>query len=451
MSLSGYDIVWPGSIDSFADVEPDSPTAYGSPTDHAKVHSKLQQIAVEVETLLQGVTQGLNLPNGLAKLSILGTLMAPGIWINTAIKAYGDSYLKLPPTRATTGADVLSISVSRLGLLSATSYAVSGSRLLDVFYDLLGGYGGAQTGATWPGSSRKGVVLIGTEHSDFYNPLDNGGHYGLLTTQNFQNYQDTLQACVALIQSDHRVEANLGTTTGTWVTPGGNWSNGDVLETSQQGAFVTYPNIVVPASGTLWHLGYYSESATGQTVITIGGTTVATIAANPTGQGATIWSNRASSINTPSNFMPQVTKISGLTPGATVTIVVSKGDATTDPIYTDAILVPASAYPLTIVAKDPVGRLSNPTPTSPDPNLATMVSQAAPNKTGLDTAIDLAVAANPDVISLDLGVSLSPGDLSYVDGIGLNDRGMKKYSDLLCYAIGYWALNNDSDALYQTL
>jgi hypothetical protein len=451
MSLSEYDIIWPEGIDSFPDVDKDSPTAYGSPTDHAKGHEKLQKIAVSMETLFKGISQGIDLPNGVAKLSVLGALMAPGLWLNTVINAYGDAYLMIPPNRATPGSDVLSSAVTRLGLLSSTSYARNGSRLLDVFYDLLGAYGGSPSGALWPGASRKGVVLIGTEHSDFYNALDASNDYGLLTPTMIQNYSDTLQACIALIQSDHRVEANLGTVGGTWTQPAGNWSNGDVMETTQQGAFVTYPNIVVPSSGTLWHLGYYSSSASGETVIIIGSTTVATIPGNSSGQADAIWSNRTGSVNVPSNYMPQVTQIIGLTPGSTVSVQVSKGDSNTDPIYTDAILVPANAYPLIVLAKDPIGRISDPTPTSPPTNLAVMIAQAGPNKLVLDAGIDAVVAANSDVISLDLGSALSPGDLSYVDGIGINDRGMKKYSDLLCYAVGYWAFSNDSDALYQTL
>lgn len=454
----------PTAVDVLTDPTASSPTAYGTSTDHALEHATINDAVNVISNAILGTQQTVNSTNGLALIDQLGRLPLSGIVPNVNLWAYGHNALLVPPASATTGADVLTVTKNRLGLRTATTYAIASTRMIDVFYDLLGGYGSAVSGATWPGGSgvftgRPGIVLIDAEKSDFYNPTNSGGTtWGNLTTgANSQvvNYQNALTAAIALIQSASRIESSTGTQTGTWTTNSGNFSGGSMLSTTTQGNTLTFTGVTVPSSGVLWLLGYVNTTATGDTQISVNSSVITTATTSGLAGASAIYSQRASSINNPSTYQPQITQIAGLTPNSTVTVTLTKSDSSTNPINVDSILVPAAAPPLVIVVKDNLGNNTNPVPTAPVTGWATQLTVATVNKPLLDAAIanvtSLFNTNTQSVVTVDLGTGLSSTDLSYVTGNAPNDRGMRKFSDLLSYGIGNWSYRNDSDGLYTTL
>ncbi len=456
----------PNSVDSFVDPKPSDPTAYGTSTDHALEHDKENDAITFLEDAVVGVTSSVNTPGGLSLLDMFGRLTQAAIAPNVSLYAYGHSGMLIPGAYCTSGAEVLTLSNARLSALSSTSYAVSRSRMLDVFFDLLGGYGGAAGGAQWPTapngrSGRPGVVIIDAEKEDFYNPTNTAGTtFGPLSTTSLgqvANFQSALLASVALIQSSSRLEHTAGTASGTgsWTTNNGSFSGGSMVSTTTQGETYTFSNVTVPASGTLWVLGYVTTSATGDTSIAINGTIVATATTGNAIGATAIYSQRPGSINNPSTYQPQITQVSGLTPGANVTVAVSKSDSSSNPIYFDCILVPAQSSPMIILPLDNLGNNTYPAPTSPVANWSNMLTEASINKPYLDKAISNVLSTlnqtSQVAASIDLGYALSGIDLSYITGNDLNDRGMRKFSDLLTYAIGNWCYRNDPDGIYKTL
>lgn len=442
---------FPGQIDVFIDPLATSPTAFGTSTDHALEHSKINDAAQVMEYMLYGVNNVANAPQGVPILDRLGRLLMPPMAINVAIIAYGDGNMVVPAPRSTSGADNLTLTNKRLSGLGATTYAVTGSRLLDTFFDLLGAYGGAVSGATW-NPAKPGIVILSAERNDFYNPTS-GSTWANLPALAVTNYGQTLTACLAIIQSGSRAESASGTTTGMWTSNSGNFSGGTCSSTTAQNATLTYPAVTVPPTGDLWHLGYSTTTATGDSTFSIvgGSGNIATATTGGLAGASAIFSLRASSINAPSSFMPQITHLTGLTAGANVQVVVTKTDASTNPIYSDAVLVPRSTLPLTVVAYDNIGNNTNPVPTSPPTGWATQLTVAAVNKPLVDAQITNVVATFTNTATVDFNAGLTSHDLSYVDGLNPNDRGQRKISDLISYTIGNWAITADTDSIYTTL
>lgn len=357
----------------------------------------------------------------------------------SALWVYGHSYTADPGLMCTVGGEFFHRIKNRWGAASVTSYGVTQSRLIDNVQDILGHCVVLpRAGSTWDGT-RRGVVVLDSLFNDAQNMGPNTTPT-LLSEGQVETYRHCLRTALAALRS---TPVDTGPTSGSWATYSyAGCVGGADKATTQQGASISTDITVPEGAGTVWVLDYtYVTSASEPTPhatvrIDVDGAQAATVTSAdfPT---TCVYSTRG---NYPSarSTIPQVTKLTGLTPGVH-TVTQTKTDAGPDAVFSDGLLVEV-AHPV------PVLLLVDP---EPDPDRwgapGWWYETYAANRNLLLPVLASVAAEFDNVIVVNPG--LDPAADLGVDGIHPNDSGMRKIADALTLAR---ADIPDSPGLYTT-
>jgi hypothetical protein len=364
---------------------------------------------------------------------------------------YGHSYTVSPGSRCTAGAEFFTRLVDRIGLDAATTYGVAGSLLLESAMAMIGGaFNGIGAGALWPAGTRKGVVFLDAMFNDMGNYTSQVDITPkALTTPQVTGYKHALRTFLAIASASARTEEPGSGTDWTVASPTApiNLSGGQELITTTPNASFTM-NVTVPASGVLYALTYACDPlslAAGTIAYKIGGTTYGSLDQTGGDQMASVFSNNGGAPVTGYPYAPAVVKLTGLPTGAQ-TITVQKTDGGAGYALADAIFTPAASPPPIVVIKDPLP--------NPDASAALFssgqIATLTANRALLSTAVESVCAEFSNAIVVD--PALVPAtDLSAVDGVHPNERGMAKMADAIESALTAWLVTNDPDYLYATV
>ena len=101
-------------------------------------------------------------------------------------------------------------------------------------------------------SQRSGVVVVQSEFNDMINPWGSSRDARPLSSLAAANYEQTLQASLALLSAERRQDWSSATSRGVWKTSSGPaYLGGSLTYTTQRGAFREM-RVTVGPSGVLW-------------------------------------------------------------------------------------------------------------------------------------------------------------------------------------------------------
>jgi hypothetical protein len=349
------------------------------------------------------------------------------------ISLYGHSYHVVPGYASTAGAE-WPTRIKTRGYSRITSYATDGARMFDTAFDMLADttITGAAANATWPGTSRRGVVLIGCE----FNDANNHATWTTLSSQAVIDWRRCLEVCIAFASTATRVEETSATFAGTWTTNNVG-SGGSNQQSTVQGSTATW-NLTIPTGVTQVYVLSYAvnNSFTGAFTLTLDGTQVYDYSTDPDYGQAPDFSEGGRSTNP--NYYPFVVPVT-VTSG-NHTLVMTKSVNDTNPIFADAVLIPDTIPSRVVVALDPA-------PTSAGAGGATNLANFNTNKTALDSAANTAVAKFPNAVVLGNWVIDPTYGYAAASNVHPNDYGMRQMADLFQM---YLASLGNSLFLYET-
>jgi lysophospholipase L1-like esterase len=341
-------------------------------------------------------------------------LPGPPLWV------YGHSYTTTPGDMNTPGEEWMPELADRLQSPSWRTFGVGSSRLIDTYTDIARwAPRGPVPGSAWD-NRRGGVVVLQSEFNDMINPWGASRNARPLSSQNLGNYEQTLQASLAMLSSERRQDWSGATSSGTWRgSRGSAYLGGELTYTTQRGAYREM-RVDVGESGVVWVITWEPSSRvsnphTGSTSIAVDGRTVAGISGR-TAPWEAIYSRRAGGHL--HAVGPRATAITGLTPG-THTIRVTKTDPGRGAVYLDQLLVQAADPVPVVVVKDPPAYLSA------TPYTAASGPRINANRVLLHRRIDGLIARQvfPNAVTATLE-GIEPGHYG-PDGIHLSDSGME--------------------------
>jgi hypothetical protein len=342
-----------------------------------------------------------------------GTKQRPPLWV------YGHSFTTNPGNMNTPGQEWMPELAAGLGSPSWRTYGVGSSRLIDTYSDISrAAPRGAVSGSAWD-SRRGGVVVLQSEFNDMINPWGVSRDARPLSTLAVANYEQTLQASLAILAAERRQDWSSATSRGTWKTSSGPaYLGGSLTYTTQRGAFREM-RVTVGPSGVLWLITWevsnrVGNPRTGATQVSVDNRNVVGIPAR-TATWEPIFSRRSGGHL--HSVGPRATVITGLTPGVH-TVRVTKVDTGPGAVYLDQLLV-QSANPVPVaVVKDP------PAYVRASAYTAASGPRINANRALLHPRIDAATSNRrfPHVFTVSLD-GIQPGHYSS-DGIHLSDRGM---------------------------
>jgi hypothetical protein len=360
----------------------------------------------------------------------------------SVLRIYGHSYTVSPGLMCTSGWEFFQRAKTRWNATSATTYGVSASRMTDTVQDILGqNVAVPVAGSTWAGT-RKGVVILDGPFNDFVNHGASSTPTALTTGQ-VETYRCSLRTALAALRSN-LVDTSGSTTTGSWTTfPYAGCVGGSDRRTLVQNSSISTTVTVPTGGGTVWVLDYtFATDVTtpdphGTVRIDVDGAQAATVTSAdfPMTMIYATRSGSAASLQT----LPQVTKLTGLTPGSHV-IKQTKTDATSLNVFSDAIFVEVANPVPVLLLIDPL----------PDParwGLTTpQYNTTVANRALLIPVLQSVAAEFSNVVVVD--PALNPTTDLGTDGIHPNDAGMRKIADALSLAR---ASIPDSPGLYTTV
>ena len=348
---------------------------------------------------------------------------------------YGHSYTTNPGNMNTPGQEWMPELATRLESPSWQTFGVGSSRMIDTYSDISRAAPRAPVASSAWDSQRSGVVVVQSEFNDMINPWGSSRDARPLSSLAAANYEQTLQASLALLSAERRQDWSSATSRGVWRTSSGPaYLGGSLTYTTQRGAFREM-RVTVGPSGVLWLITWevstrVSNPRTGATHISVDNRNVVGIPAR-TATWEPIYSRRSGGYL--HSVGPRATAITGLTPGVH-TIRVMKVDTGPGAVYLDQLLVQSADPVPVVVVKDP-----------PAYTPASSYTQASgprinANRAVLHQRID-AVTANrlfPHVFTASLD-GIQPEHYAS-DGIHLSDLGMDLEASRLEQAIeGYFA------------
>jgi hypothetical protein len=335
---------------------------------------------------------------------------------------YGHSYTTSPGSLNTPGEEWMPELAAELGSPSWRTFGVGSSRMIDTYADIARQAPRSPVAASAWSSTRGGLVVLQSEFNDMINPWWTSRDARRQTWLSERNYEQTLQASLALLASDRRQDWNTSTARGTWRTSyGPTYYGGSLTWTTQPGAFREM-RVDVGPSGTVWLITWevsnrVTNPRTGTTRISVDGHNVSGIPAR-VASWEPIFSRRGGGAGYVHPVGPRATAITGLTPGVH-TIRVTKEDRGLGAVYLDMLTVQAADPVPVVVVKDPPAYL----PASA--YLARSGPTINANRQILHRRIDAVtgqrVFDHVATASLD---GIQPQHYSY-DGIHLSDAGME--------------------------
>jgi lysophospholipase L1-like esterase len=341
-------------------------------------------------------------------------LAGPPLWV------YGHSYTTNPGDTNTPGQEWMPELADRLQSPSWRTFGVGSSRLIDTYTDIARwAPRGPVPGSAWD-NRRGGVVVLQSEFNDMINPWGASRNARPLSSQNLGNYEQTLQASLAMLSSERRQDWSGTTSSGAWRgSRGSAYLGGELTYTTQRGAYREM-QVDVGESGVVWVITWEPSSRvsnphTGSTSIAVDGHTVAGISGR-TAPWEAIYSRRAGGHL--HSVGPRATAITGLTPGSH-TIRVTKTDPGRGAVYLDQLLVQAADPVPVVVVKDP------PAYTGATPYTVAFGPRINANRVLLHRRIDGLIARQvfPNAVTATLE-GIEPDHYGF-DGIHLSDSGME--------------------------
>jgi hypothetical protein len=156
----------------------------------------------------------------------------PPLWV------YGHSYTTNPGDTNTPGQEWMPELADRLQSPSWRTFGVGSSRLIDTYTDIARwAPRGPVPGSAWD-PSRDGVVVVQSEFNDMINPWGASRNARPLSSRNLGNYEQTLQASLAMLSSERRHDWSRATSGGTWRgSRGSAYLGGELTYTTQPGAY----------------------------------------------------------------------------------------------------------------------------------------------------------------------------------------------------------------------
>jgi hypothetical protein len=363
-------------------------------------------------------------------------------YTRTPLWVYGHSYTTHPGTVNTRGQEWMPELASGLGSPRWHTFGVGSSRLIDTFGDLSRQAPKAAVADSAWTSARRGAVILQSEFNDTLNPALGGANRAVrLSSLAASNFEQTLQASLAVLSSSSRLDWSTSTASRGWVSsPGSAYLGGSLTYTITPGAYREMAVNVGP-SGTTWVLTWEASQAlrnphTGVTAISVDGRQRMQIPRR-TSSWEPIWSRRGGYQH---NVGPRVTKLSGLTPGRHV-IRVTKADQGPGAVYLDQVLVQGTEPLPVLVVKDPPPLATG---TSWVPNYMPVL---ADNRNLLHARIDSVVAQFPNAAWVSLS-GILPEHFG-ADGVHLSDGGMDYERRLLDGAFRRHVRAYNVDAMYE--
>lgn len=267
---------------------------------------------------------------------------------NGPIIAYGNSYVDMgPKSYYTPGKHWLTRAAESVGAGGITSYAISGTQIIDVCGGLvngsaIGGTSGQTAGALWPGTSaRQGLTILETVVNDIVHSLTATGYTPAAITNANTQYLDGIRNmyrhALALMSSESRVEAEAAVLTGTWPAAinSAAYSGGVIRRTSTiaaKAAFTVTPPQYGPLAGKVFLIGAKVNVATAaltQMTIDVDG-------ANPFNYTPTPWETGQGSASA-----YDCVAITVPVDGLSHTVNVTHSGTAAQFIYADALIVPS--------------------------------------------------------------------------------------------------------------
>lgn len=342
------------------------------------------------------------------------------------LNIYGHSYTISPGAFCSPGGEFFSRLARRLNLGTVKTWGVGSSRMIDVWEDICGQAEHAPTsGSSWIVNAN-GLVVLDAEVNDVLNLTSVAGVFApqTRTALRMANFTSQLTAALAILGASGRIEAQTGTPSGTWTTTAGvGYSGGSTYGTTVQNAFVDIP-VTFSAAGVAYIQGVNLGFApTGDAQFILDPAGAATVLGTMTGgvNMEAIYTGRSGGANA-MVVGPWVFKATA-SAGAH-TIRVKKTDATTNPLYVDAVFPQSATPPVVLAVIDPLPV------TAPATGLTTQnLIDVVAAKTAFDALVTSAVAGFSFAHLVDL-TSLDSARLSSFDGLHPNDHGMCDYADL---------------------
>lgn len=346
-----------------------------------------------------------------------------------AIHVYGNSFGVSPGLACTSGLEYFKRLQARWGSAAPLNYAVSGSGLYEVCYDLNGVWT-AGTGASVAGSAfgvaRKGVVLLNALTNMYTNP-DAAGAVQAVSGDYLTWLKYACRSIFATIGAGTRIESSAATAVGVWNTFANNhYSGGSTRYSVGQNDYLEFTGVTVPDGiDSVWVMVGITDDASVFEVSVDGVVQEAFVhpATKPTvrsyrhGNFATpVVGPKAGS---PLYSFPVFTKVKAA-PGVH-NIRVKKTDAGAGSITVDGLIVPSVSPVQVVTFLDPL-----PAKTGARPEVVGRVQFAA-NKALIDQIYRDVCAEFAYVSLVDCSDLLDVGGVNVPDGLHPNDLGM------LCY------------------
>lgn len=343
-----------------------------------------------------------------------------------ALHIYGNSFGVSPGLACTAGLEYFKRLQSRWTSAAPVTYAVSGSGLYEVCYDLNGtwtsGTGASVVGSFW-GTARKGIPCVNALTNMYTNP-DAAGNVQPVTPDGLLWLKYLARSIFATLSAGQKIESSAATASGTWTTfANTHYSAGSTRYTSTQGAYLEFTGVVVPAGvRSMWVMvnitddastfevsvdgvvqASFSQPATKPTVRSFRHGSFATPVVAPPGGGA-LYS------------FPVFTRVTA-DPG-THTVRVTKTDPGSGTVVVDGLIVGSASRAQIVTFLDPLPATSG--------SRAEIVGrdQFIANKLQIDPVYQAVCAEFPNVSLVDLSDLFQQGGISATDGLHPNDFGM---------------------------
>lgn len=355
-----------------------------------------------------------DLDDGLAGKVDEPNLTAWPMWV------YGNSYADVvAKPYYTLGGHYLQQVQAELGAGALTSYAISGTQIIDVCGGLVNdnkitGSTGQTAGALWPSTSgRSGLVVLEAVVNDIVAFLTATGYTPVAITNANTQYVDGVRSmyrhALALMSSESRIEAGNAVLTGTWATIASTaYSGGSIRRSNAVGskaAFTVTPPQTGPLAGKVFLIGAKVNPATAtltQMTVDVDGANAFTYTANQWEAGR------------PTASAYDCIAISVPVDGNAHTVNVTHTGTAGQWIYADALIVPSED-------PNPIAVMGGEHPIKVGVWNAAQVAAYKANQAKLLPVIKAVVAEFPN--ALYVPSTITPNGLYSADGVHPNDRG----------------------------
>jgi hypothetical protein len=344
-----------------------------------------------------------------------------------AMYMYGHSYTVSPPYYGTTNREWPVLLKNKLRAASLTQYGQSGSRMWEVWLDVLSGSSTSTANSVWP-STRKGLIVLDCETNDMRSQTTVAG--GVTGATEF--FEECLRGFLAATRST-RIESDAATLAGTWGVSAYTHASGNQAQAASAiGSSATFSSVTIPSGVTTAYVVLYSGASRGYS-IEVDGVVV------KTGVGISLptLSTASRQTITPPSPFPYTIPIPVTSGSHTV-----KVTSTTASFTLDALLIPVANPAPVVIVKDPAPVTTGGSFSYTAPGLAIM----AQGKAELDAVIDRLAVEFSNVVTVN--PTLTASDFSTVDNLHLNDRGHRKFATAVAAGA---LLVTDSLGLYAVL